>query len=452
MSLANGVNPLQRFFRLRQGEVGLVFVMGLVLFMNALAQQVSEITAISNFLSEGGVNQILVVWAVDSVMILLTMGVQSLIVDRFGRISLVSWLIFVFAIAFFLMRWLYSSGAPEWLIYALLYLLATQQLVFFPMIFWILANDIFDVAQATRLFPLITSFGFMGKLLGIGVSLAVPSLKDTLSFFRPEGLLMLEAIIYLVTYLLFFLGMRKVKIRQTSQVHETVKETLTEGWAFVREVPAFKFLALSIMMLLACDVAVEFRFLVVSDQVYTDPSRYQVFYALYRLGLTVASILIQSLLTSRIIAHLNIKNSFLVKPIGVLLGSIWVFVQANLMGAVGGALMLRLTQYTIDEPTRKAFQSLVPEERRGRVSIFMESYLYFLGTLLGCLGVGAIVFAGIRLGFANYSQIYLGLSILGAIISIWAILKMRRVYDSSLLNWRLKRRQRGKSVLDRLEF
>jgi len=29
---------------------------------------------------------------------------------------------------------------------------------------------------------------------------------------------------------------------------------------------------------------------------------------------------------------------------------------------------------------------------------------------------------------------------------------MRAVYESSLLNWRLKRRQRGTSLLDKLEF
>ena len=33
-----------------------------------------------------------------------------------------------------------------------------------------------------------------------------------------------------------------------------------------------------------------------------------------------------------------------------------------------------------------------------------------------------------------------------------AITFMRRAYDSSLLNWRLKRRQRGASTLDKLTF
>ena len=39
-----------------------------------------------------------------------------------------------------------------------------------------------------------------------------------------------------------------------------------------------------------------------------------------------------------------------------------------------------------------------------------------------------------------------------ALIAIWAIFKMRTVYDSSLFNWRLKRRQRRSSVLDKLDF
>jgi len=42
--------------------------------------------------------------------------------------------------------------------------------------------------------------------------------------------------------------------------------------------------------------------------------------------------------------------------------------------------------------------------------------------------------------------------VLAALFAIWAILKMRSVYESSLFNWRLKRRQRRTSVLDKLDF
>jgi hypothetical protein len=129
-----------------------------------------------------------------------------------------------------------------------------------------------------------------------------------------------------------------------------------------------------------------------------------------------------------------------------------MLLQAGLAGAVGGVFAMRLSQYTVDEPTRKAFQSLVPEERRGRVSIFLESYLYFAGTVLGCLITGLIVIIGTLTGSQVYPTIYLALSALSAAYAVWMIERMRRVYDSSLLNWRLKRRQRGRSVLDGIEF
>jgi hypothetical protein len=117
-------------------------------------------------------------------------------------------------------------------------------------------------------------------------------------------------------------------------------------------------------------------------------------------------------------------------------------------------VLLRLPQYTVDESSHKAFQALVPEERRGRVSIFMDSYLYCIGVIIGCLFTGAIVLIGVLSGFENYFYLYLGLAVLASSIAIWAVYKMRGVYDISLFNWRLKRRQRRglTGVMDKLEF
>jgi ATP:ADP antiporter, AAA family len=441
-----------RLLRLRPGESRIVTIMGLVLIINFLAQQVSEITAISNFLSNVGVNQMLIVWLVDSVLILVSMGLQSLIVDRFNRVALMNMMMLIFALTFVGMRLLFTLGAPDWMGYGMWYLVATQQLVFFPVIFWILANDMFDVAQATRLFPLITGLGFVGRLLGIGISLAIPPLMTRYAFLQPDSLLLINAVLYLIALVVFALGTRHVRLRPTAKSMESLKESLTEGSDFIREVPAFRYLAMAVMALLACDVVIEFRFLVVSGESFPNPAQYQTFYALYRLVLTVAAMLIQGLFASRIISALTIKNTFFIKPISTFLGSVWMFIQTGLVGAVGGVMLMRLSQYAIDEPTRKAFLSLVPEERRGRVSIFIESYLYFVGTVFGCLATGGVVIYGLISGNPQSFRIYLFFSILLSLFAILAIYQMRHVYDSSLLNWRLKRRQRGRSVLENIEF
>ena len=142
---------LNRIFRLRPGETGIIVVLGLVLLLNSIAVQVSGIVSISNFLSEGGVNYLLIVWIVDDLLILLTAGLQTLIVDRFDRVKLMRWMTIGFATIFIILRLMFLVGIPGWLNYSLLYLAAEQQELFIPLIFWILANDMLNMAQAKRL-------------------------------------------------------------------------------------------------------------------------------------------------------------------------------------------------------------------------------------------------------------------------------------------------------------
>jgi len=448
----------RRVFRLRPGETGLVLTLGFLLLSNSVAGQVSGIVAISGFLSEGGVNQILIVWVIDTLLIILMTGLLSLIVDRFNRITLMRWMTFGFALVFTVLRLMFTFQALGWLNYSLLYLMSEQQWLFFPLIFWILANDIFDMAQTKRLFPLIAGLGSAGKFLGIGIALLSPGLFSRLGI-RSEEVLTLNALIYVLAYLLMLGGLRKVKVRKTRQKRETLQETLTEGWAFVREVPSFRYLTLSIVALILCDTIIEFRFLVVSNEVFSDASRFQTFYSLYRLGLTLASLAVQGLLTNRIIARISLKNTFLIVPFTALAGAAWMMALPGIISGVGGVVLQKLPAITVDQSARKAFQALVPEERRGRVSMFMDSYLFAGGTIIGCLVTGAIVFVGPLRGFVDpqlssstYFYAYLAVAALAALFAIWAIFKMRAVYDSSLFNWRLKRRQRRASVLDKLDF
>jgi AAA family ATP:ADP antiporter len=449
---------LNRMFRLRPGETGLVLVLGFLLLSNSLAMQVSGIVAISGFLSEGGVNQILIVWVIDTLLIILMTGLQSLIVDRFDRITLMRGMTFSFALVFTVLRLLFTFQSPGWLNYSLLYLVSEQQWLFFPLIFWVLANDILDMAQTKRLFPLIASWGSVGRLLGIGVALLSPGLFSRLDV-RSEEVLTLNVLIYMLAYLLMLTGLREVKVRQTRQKPETLQETLTEGWAFVREVPSFRYLMLSIVALIVCDTIIEFRFLVVSNQVFSDASSYQTFYSLYRLGLTLAAFAVQGFLTNRIIARISLKNTFLILPFTALAGATWMMALPGIISGIGGVVLQKLPAITVDQSARKAFQALVPEERRGRVSMFMDSYLFAGGTIIGCLVTGAIVFVGPlrtitgpRSGGSPHFYIYLAIAVLAALFAIWAVLKMRTVYESSLFNWRLKRRQRRTSVLDKLDF
>lgn len=433
-------NFLHRLFRLQPGEGTLVFILGYLLFGNALARQISNIVAISGFLNTGGVNQMLLVLGIDYTLVLAIGGLQSLVIDRINRIRLMAFVSVGFGLAFMLLRGLFAVGAPGWLNYSVMYLISEQQFVLFPVIFWILANDIYSFAQARRLFPLIASWSFIGKLLGIGIAGATPALFERWGI-QNEEILLLNALIYFSACVLIIWGLRRVSLRKTVQQTETVAETLREGWDFLRGVDSFRYLMLAILTLAVADTIVEFRFWVVTDAVFVGQGVYQNFYSLYRLAISLASFGVQTFLTSRLLNNMQLKNAFLVFPVVILVGVGGAIASPAVYVVISAMAAVKLVRETMDESARKNFQSLVPEERRGRVSTFMDNYLPAVGTILACLVTGLIVFIGSQMD-RDLHLVYLAVALLSGGVALWATLKIRTAYESSLLNWRLKRRQR----------
>ncbi len=444
------VNMVGRLFRLRPGEVRLVLVMSLLLFANSVAIEISDVVAISGFLENVGVPELLIVYIVDMLLIIFTAGLQSLIVDRFQRVSLMRWLSLAIATAYVLLRLLFVLGSPDWLNYSLLYLLSDQQWVFFPLIFWVLANDAFDMSQAKRLFPLIASGGFIGQIVGLVIAGAVPAAMSSVNISSVE-LLVFIAVIYILTFFVVVFGLRGLKVRATSHEHTPVRETLTEGWGFVREVPSFRYLMLAAFAIAMVLVILEFHFLTVADATFVGGG-FQTFYSAYRIVTTIGAFLIQTFITSRILQRVNLKDSFLILPsIASIASAVMLFVP-GIFSVTLAFIGIRLGKQTIDESVNKSLLALVPEERRGRVSFFMDSYLYAGGVIVGCIITGIIVLIGSITHSDLYPYVYLGVALIASLVAIWAILKMRGVYETSLFNWRLKRRQRGSKVIDKLNF
>jgi hypothetical protein len=432
---------LSNFLRLQPGEVGAVFILGLIMLGNSIALQVSSIVAISGFVGNGGVNKFLLVVLIDYIFILLTSVLQTLIIDRITRAKLVAGIGLGLMSVFLILRLMFAWGAPELLNYAVMYLLAEQQLFTFPLIFWVLANDIFSMEQSKRLFPLISSGSFIGELMGIGVAAAFPTLTEHLPISSAD-ILIFNAFIYFGIFVLISIGLRSMKTRNMVTQHETVRETLSDGWGFVREIDSFRYLMFTILALAACSIIIEFRFLVTSSLSFPNEMEYLQFYSFYRLGLTLACFALQTFFTSRIIANFGLKNTFLLLPVISLLGTLGLFFFPVLSTALVAIFLFMLIRLTIHEASVKSFESLVPEEHRGRVSTFMDGYLPAVGIIGGCLLTGAIVLVGIWQKIDLHIA-YLSIAALLAILSTFSALKLRKVYDNSLLNWRLKRRQRS---------
>lgn len=441
---------LKRWLPSRQEEVFPVFIFGLVLLSNALAQKVAEIASISSFLNDVGVPQFLIVLTVSSFISIATTGILSLLIDRFTRIHLICGVTVLLGISFACLRFLFLIDAPNWLNYSFFYLLADQQFTCFPLIFWVLANDTFEMSQAKRLFPLIASFGFWGNLIGIGIASLSPPILTALGI-PLEEVLTLIIFIYCFIFLLIWMGLRRFSVRQTRQKLNTFWETFSEGWEFIQEVPVFRYLALTGLAVITCENIIDFRFFVVSEAFFQNTGTYQTFFGLFTLARMIAYISLQTFLIPKIIKSVDLKNIFMVLPCASLLGVLSAIAIPGIGGGITAVSLQKIPQYTLDDVAKKSFQGLVPEEKRGRVSAFMDSYLVAGGAILGAVLTGATLLISQQLRLIQAFYLYLGIALIVAAVAIVGSMRLRTVYDSSLLNWRLKRRKRG-SILDKLDF
>jgi len=449
-------NFFGRIFNVRREEARLVVLLSLLLMGNTVARQMTGIIGISDLINTGGVNQTLVVNAINGVLIFLTALFASLIVDRFNRIELLKWTVFAFALIFVILDVISLINGSEKIVAALVYLMSQQQWLLFPMFFWVLSNDIFEINQAKRLIPAIGSWSFIGKVAGIGLTL-LPALLFAFGWVDERVLtigqvIRLNIFFYLIAFLLVTTGFSKITLRPIAPTKETVKETLTEGVEFVRDVPSYRLLLLAIVFVAAIDVILEYRFFVVAKGTVSDPVSYKQFYSMYLLAAALISFSIQGFVTSRIVQRFELKNTFLIQPFVALSTTLAMVFSPELIVTSIGSLLLKVGRNTIDESTRKSFQGFVPEERRGRVALFTDNFAPAIGMVIASLVTGAIVITTERIGISYSFYIYLGLAALFAVAAVMLIMRMRKVYDSSLFNWRIKRRKRGSDVLKNLEF
>ncbi len=443
---------VRRLFKLQPDEAGLVIMLGVMLLGNSLAYEISGVFAVSGFLGAGeGASGILIVWFIDMVLIATAAAVYSLIIDRYNRLVLIRWMTYAFAMFYAVLRVLFIVGINERLNYALAFLVAEMHFFMFPLVFWVLANDILGIAKSKRLFPLIGSLSFVGKLLGILIAMVSPTVLPKINL-QPQELLSFNVIIYLHLFIVVAVGLGHVRIRETNKSAESVRETFQEGWDFVRHVPIFRYLALSIIAMIAVETIIEFRFLEVTDIKYPDTGDYQRIYSQYRLTLILASILVQLFISSRVISRLGLNNTPFILPVFSTAGLIAMLAfPAKLGSSLTGILAVKTPLYTIDESARKGFQALIPEERRGRVSIFIDNYVYTFGAIVGLGIISLTIVLGNTFDFDSFYA-YLGAGLVLSMLAIFAIIQMHRNYEVSLMNWRLKRRQRASSVLDKLDF
>ncbi|MGQ9908992.1 MAG: Npt1/Npt2 family nucleotide transporter [Candidatus Flexifilum sp.] len=437
MSILTRINPNER---------GRFFLLALLLFFNSMILESNEVVATSGFISSIGVSQILLVWAIDMTIVIVTSGIYSLFVDNTDRRRLVISLYFGFSIIYLLLYGFFNVGAGSMIGYGVLLVINDQQWLLFPLVIWALANDMFNISEAKRLFPILGSAAFIGGMVGNGLAAATAQIVTT-----NYTLLLFNAVLILGGGALLFFALRRIALTtKRSRSAEKVSEVLQEGLGFIREVPIFRYLTFAMILLGIGLNAIEFEFLRSVFSTYSDPGQLQTFYGTFKIAVAIGLLIIQGFVATWLLNRLGFKYIFVILPVIMLSGLIAALMWPGLLGIVLGNYLVRVSKNGLDDPSIKAFQGLVPDERRGRVSAFMDGYLYPIGSIIGCVIVGSMLIlnAAHVIDEATARILYLSAAIISAGLAVYLASRIHLHYDASMLNWRLKRRKRSSALAD----
>lgn len=423
----------------------LVLVLGFALLANALAGQVAGIVAVSGIITSAGGTAILGVFFINAALLVLTGSFHSRMPEKYDRVKLLPTLALIFGISFLIIRLIYYSNAPSWVAHSVLFIFTEQQLIAFPLIFWVFADDLFNAEQAKQIFPKIANWNMTGKFIGIMIAAFSPAFLQ-LRGFRIEDILFVNVIIYILGYFILRSTLNKQKLRKTIQFGDSIKFNWKEGIAFIRDVPSFKIFLNIAIILAAVKTILEYHFLVVTNLEFQTQGFYQTFYSYFRFTVLIFTLLAQFLVVKSLAKDVQTKDKLFFYPVTALISAIALLILPGSGIVILGMVLIFMTRDTIHAIGRKDMQKVVPHNKRSQISQIFGSYAPSVGVMISSLGVLALI---TLLGQSPSASLYY-LSIAGvlSLTALVAVYRVRAVYDSSLLSWRFERRKKPKSTVN----
>ncbi|WP_420460580.1 Npt1/Npt2 family nucleotide transporter [Neolewinella sp.] len=373
---------LSRVFRARPGEWGAVVLLQLLVFLIICALLIIKPTASALFLSEYGAVGLPYMFLATAVLAAIVSTGYAAALRRYSLlrvsvISLVVCLLVLLGCASFIRLPLArpTVAAVLYLWTALFGVLAASQ-------FWMMASFVFDVRQAKRLFGLIGAGAIAGGITGGYLTTLLAREIGT------RNLILLAAALLVPCLVLTAVIWRRYVARKQSVVAR--KKKVSAAY----EAPHRLILESKHLLLLCGIVAlsvtaaklVDYQFSVLAAERYGDQDRLAAFFGFWYSTFNIVALVIQLVLTHRVVQGLGVSGALLFLPIGLGIGAIvMLFVPglnaATLSRSVDGSLKQSLSRASVemlflplDEDTKKKVKTYI--------DVFVDSLAGGLGGIL----------------------------------------------------------------------
>ncbi len=261
--------------------------------------------------------------------------------------------------------------------------------LFVVSVFWSFMSDVFETAQAARLYGAVSAGGSCGAIAG-------PLLATLLLNHR--YMLLLSAV--LLCAAIACIAMLSRWARRNPRAGDPPPEQPMGGSivAGIRAALSSPFLA-AICGYLFCytalSTALYFQQVEIVREALPDPQEQTRFFARIDLAVNSLTLLVQLLAFSRLAALIGVTGLLVAMPLVSIAGFLWIGATPTLAALVVFGVTRRVGEFAISKPAREALFTVVPREERYKAKNFIDTVVYRGGDM-----TAAWAFAGLPAFFA----------------------------------------------------
>jgi hypothetical protein len=399
---------------------------------------VTEVVAAARFVYLLGPTALVIIYTVGGVALVVVALLQMTRIDMIRRDKAFRRVTVIYAIAFVVAILLISNESTTVWGTGMVWLIADQLNFLLPLIVWAIVADLFNAGEGRKIYPWVTSWQYGGQLAGLAVPAVAPLL------FVPLGL-PLWALLVICPIGVLVIGIWLPKVlagRAIGRGHgreESLSESISSTWDFVGGVKAFRAMFVSSILVFIAAQSLEASFLSSADRVLRNEAHLQVLYGSTLVIVFILCALLQKFFTTGILEKLDIPGSLAVLPIAAVVSAaliiLGILAGQTLPLLVVGIICWWVPRWSIGDVARHAALTVVPDEKRARVSFAVGVIPFACGLFVA----GIVTFIVDHIGYPVIAPV---VALVLAVASIFPARTMITEWSDALLDPRLRRRKR----------
>ena len=378
-----------KWLKIFEDEIHLFLWIFLLFFLLRSSNVILNNYAETAFLKRFGVEYLPIVYMLNSIALFFLMGVLTGIMGRVPGARILSYLFVFCGLSVGGIRLLIPFGFD--LIYPALFMLKAQYEALLGLLFWNMANDLFNTRQSKRLFPLITAGGVIGTMLG---SFGTPFLAkaitlDNLLFFY-MGTTLIGAVVVRqmgkAYPTLLFSDAKTKKSKSRSNIIGEFKKIIP----LMKESSLIKILILLTFLPNVIIPIMNYQFNFAVNAQYATESGMIHFFGVFRGSLNAISLVIL-LFVGRIYGRWGLPVALMFHPANYILAFLAFLFRFDIFSAMYARMSTMILRTTINNPARNILMGLIPTSLRSILRPFLSGTVVRVALLMGS---GMILISG----------------------------------------------------------